>query len=56
MGPILFQFYFIVNPEKFQAILSHKIIFNLYLNKKITVDKENIKDVWKVKMLIFHMH
>ena len=35
----------IVKRDKFQAILLDKRNFDLYLNKTITIDKENIKVV-----------
>ena len=45
----------IVNPDKFHTILLDKINSNLYLNKNITNDKENIKVVSNVKMLGVHI-
>ena len=45
----------IVNPDKFHTILLDKINSNLYLNKNITNDKENIKAVSNVKMLGVHI-
>ena len=45
----------IVNPHKIQAVLLNKINSDFYLNKNITIDKENIKVVSSVKMLGVHI-
>ena len=42
----------IVNRDKFQASLLDKRNFHLYLNENITIGKENIEAVSKVKIFI----
>ena len=44
-----------VSPNKFQAILFVKINSDLYLNKNITISKENIKVAANIKMLGVHI-
>ena len=45
----------IVYPDKFQEILLDKRKSDLHLNENITIDKENIKVVSNVKMLVVHI-
>ena len=42
----------IVNPEKFLAILLDKRNSDFYLHENVTMDKDNIKIVSNIKMLI----
>ena len=42
----------IVNPEKFLAILLDKRNSDFYFNENVTIDKDNIKIVSNIKMLI----
>ena len=44
-----------VNLDKFQALLLNKRNFELYLNKNITIDKENNEIVSNVEMLGVHI-
>ena len=44
-----------VNLDKFQALLLNKRNCELYLNKNITIDKENIEIVSNVEMLGVHI-
>ena len=45
----------VVNLDKFQAILLGERNSNLYLNKNITIDKDNIKVVSNAEMPSFHI-
>ena len=44
-----------VNLDKFQALLLNKRSCELYLNKNITIDKENIEIVSNVEILGVHI-